>query len=134
MSTSHSTERRLTQPSLSGTSISDDEDSVVSTASSESDEALAIDADEAKASDSSALHSSAKPDCPQPVNQIISALSVVGTMGGLALIITGGMGMTLGNPDSNPRDNAAMLLSGGALLSASFLGGSFHLSRQAAEQ
>lgn len=138
MSTSYSTEGRLAHPNRSSIKISDndhsDEDSRVSTASSESDEALEIDSEEAKTAESSATNPMAKPDCPRPVHQIINALSVAGTMGGLALIITGGMGMTLNNPDSNPMHNGAMLLSGGALLSASFLGGSYHLSRQAAEQ
>jgi hypothetical protein len=68
------------------------------------------------------------------VHHILNALSAVGTFGGLALIITGGMGITLNKPSADPTANGAMLLSGGALLTASFLGGLRHISNQAPAQ
>ncbi|MEY4209010.1 MAG: hypothetical protein RLZZ20_2162 [Pseudomonadota bacterium] len=76
----------------------------------------------------------AKPTCPKPVHYIINALSVAGTFGGLALIITGGTGTTLHEPSDNPIVNGAMLLSGGALLAGSFLGGLYHMSGRAPAQ
>ena len=115
----------------------DDDDSVVSTNSSISDEEIDSSAEESDAStrgkdsDSAPNQANAKPSCPRPVHHIINALSAVGTFGGLALIITGGMGMTLNKPSTNPMANGAMLLSGGALLTASFLGGLHHISSQA---
>ena len=115
----------------------DDDDSVVSTNSSISDEEIDSSAEESDAStrgkdsDSAPNQANAKPSCPRPVHHIINALSAVGTFGGLALIITGGMGMTLNKPSTNPMSNGAMLLSGGALLTASFLGGLHHISSQA---
>lgn len=63
-----------------------------------------------------------KPSCPSTVSHIVNALSAVGTFGGLALIITGGMGMTLNKPIDNTMDNIAMILSGGALLVGSWVG------------
>ena len=63
-----------------------------------------------------------KPFCPPSVNQIVNALSTVGTFGGLALIITGGMGMTLNKPVDNAMENIAMVLSGGALMVGSWIG------------
>ena len=115
----------------------DDDDSVVSTNSSISDEEIDSSAEESDAStrgkdsDSAPNQANAKPSCPRPVHHIINALSAVGTFGGLALISTGGMGMTLNKPSTNPMANGAMLLSGGALLTASFLGGLHHISSQA---
>ena len=81
--------------------------------------------------DSSSIHISdsdssdgehTKPFCPPSVTQIVNALSAVGTFGGLALIITGGMGMTLNKPVENAMENVAMVLSGGALLVGSWIG------------
>ena len=116
----------------------DDDNSVVITGSSSiSDEEIDSSAEESDAStrgkdsDSAPNQANAKPSCPRPVHHIINALSAVGTFGGLALIITGGMGMTLNKPSTNPMANGAMLLSGGALLTASFLGGLYHISSQA---
>ena len=63
-----------------------------------------------------------KPSCPPIVGQIVNTLSAVGTFGGLALIITGGMGMTLNKPIDNTAENIAMVLSGGALLVGSLVG------------
>ena len=114
----------------------DDDDSVVSTASSATDEELdiprqAVDSSvDVSGPGSSSEQAHAKPVCPKPVHYIINALSVAGTFGGLALIITGGMGTTLHKPSDNPIANGAMLLGGGALLAGSFLGGLYHASGQ----
>ncbi len=121
-------------------SSTDDDDSVVSTTSSSIDEELESTIEESHslglASDpnSSSQQANAKPACPKPVQCIITALSAVGTFGGLALIITGGMGMTLNKPSANTMTNGAMLLSGGALLTGSFLGGLYHMSGHAPAQ
>ncbi len=118
----------------------DDDDRVISTTTSVSDEGLESATEESSSStkvsdsDSSSEEANAKPTCPKPVHYIINALSAVGTFGGLALIITGGMGMTLNKPSANTMTNGAMLLSGGALLTGSFLGGLYHLSGQAPAQ
>lgn len=63
-----------------------------------------------------------KPSYPPIVGHIVNTLSAVGTFGGLALIITGGMGMTLNKPIDNTMENTAMVLSGGALLVGSWVG------------
>ena len=73
-----------------------------------------------------------KPSCPATVNHIVNAISAVGTFGGLALIITGGMGMTLNKPVDNSVENIAMVLSGGALLVGSWLGNFAYANHQAA--
>ncbi len=73
-----------------------------------------------------------KPSCPSSVSQIVNALSVVGTFGGLALIITGGMGMTLNKPVDNAMENIAMVLSGGALLVGSWVGNVAYANHQPA--
>ena len=118
----------------------DDDDSVVTTASSASDEELdssqqARDTSvDVPSPASSSEQANAKPACPKPVHYIINALSVAGTFGGLALIITGGTGTTLNKPSDNPIANGAMLLSGGALLAGSFLGGLYHMSGRAPAQ
>ena len=120
--------------------VSDDDDSVISATTSVSDEGLESATEESSSStkvsdsDSSSEEANAKPTCPKPVHYVINALSAAGTFGGLALIITGGMGMTLDKPSANPMANGAMLLSGGALLTGSFLGGLYHLSGQAPAQ
>lgn len=114
----------------------DDDGSVIVTSSSLSDEELDSAAEESgssikvSSSDSSSDQANSTPACPKPVHYIINTLSAVGTFGGLALIITGGMGMTLNKPSADPITNGAMLLSGGALLTSAFLGGLCHLSRQ----
>lgn len=73
-----------------------------------------------------------KPFCPPSVTQIVNTLSAAGTFGGLALIITGGMGMTLGKPVDNTMENMAMVLSGGALLVGSWIGNIAHANYKAA--
>ena len=73
-----------------------------------------------------------KPFCPPSVTQIVNALSAVGTFGGLALIITGGMGMTLNKPVDNAMENIAMVLSGGALMVGSWIGNVAYASYQPA--
>lgn len=73
-----------------------------------------------------------KPFCPSSVTHIVNALSAVGTFGGLALIITGGMGMTLNKPVDNAMENIAMVLSGGALMVGSWIGNVAYASHQPA--
>lgn len=73
-----------------------------------------------------------KPVCSLSVNHIISTLSAVSTFGGLALIITGGMGMTLEKPVDNTMQNMAMILSGGALLVGSWIGNVAYANHQSA--
>ena len=73
-----------------------------------------------------------KPFRPPSVTQIVNALSAVGTFGGLALIITGGMGMTLNKPVDNAMENIAMVLSGGALMVGSWIGNVAYVSHQPA--
>ena len=68
------------------------------------------------------IEANVKPPCPSSVSHIVNALSAVGTFGGLALIITGGMGMTLNKPVDNALENIAMALSGGALMVGSWIG------------
>lgn len=68
------------------------------------------------------IEANVKPPCPSSVSHIVNSLSAVGTFGGLALIITGGMGMTLNKPVDNAIGNIAMVLSGGALLVGSWIG------------
>ena len=111
--------------------------SVVMMQSSLSDEELDSATEESSSSikvsdsDSSSDQANTKPSCPTPVHYIINTLSAVGTFGGLTLITAGGVGTTLGKPSADPIANGAMLLSGGALLASSFLGGLYYLSRQA---
>ncbi len=69
---------------------------------------------------------------PPSVTQIVNALSAVGTFGGLALIITGGMGMTLNKPVDNAMENIAMVLSGGALMVGSWIGNVAYANHQPA--
>lgn len=106
-----------------------------STSNDESDEKLGID------EYSSSIHISdsdssdgehTKPFCPPSVTQIVNALSAVGTFGGLALIITGGMGMTLNKPVDNAMENIAMVLSGGALMVGSWIGNVAYANHQPA--
>ena len=128
MSTHFSTSTRLDRLNRSS-SNENDEDSVVSTASSFSDADIEDGeiSKEAKASTPSEkkgaeIEANKKPSCPSTVNHIVNALSAVGTFGGLALIITGGMGITLNKPIDNTMENIAMVLSGSALLVGSWVG------------
>jgi hypothetical protein len=127
---------RLNLPSTSN----DEDDSVVINASSLSDsdfEDSETSNDEktsatAVAKKNANIEANAKPSCPSSVSHIINALSAVGTFGGLALIITGGMGMTLNKPVDNAMENIAMVLSGGALLVGSWIGNIAYANHQAA--
>ena len=78
------------------------------------------------------IEANIKPSCPSTVNHIVNALSAVGTFGGLALIITGGMGMTLNKPIDNTMENIAMVLSGGTLLVGSWIGNVAYANHQPA--
>ena len=114
-----------------------DDDSVVSTASSVSDSELedgeiSKDKKAAASTNNNDIEANAKPAYPSTVNQIVNALSVVGTFGGLALITTGGMGMTLSKPIDNTMENMAMVLTGGALLVGSWVGNIAHAKYQTA--
>lgn len=78
------------------------------------------------------IEANVKPPCPSSVSHIVNALSAVGTFGGLALIITGGMGITLNKPVDNTMENIAMVLSGGALLVGSWVGNVAYANHQPA--
>jgi hypothetical protein len=127
---------RLNLPSTSN----DEDDSVVINASSLSDsdfEDSETSNDEktsapAFAKKNADIEANIKPPCPSSVSHIVNALSAVGTFGGLALIITGGMGMTLNKPVDNAMENIAMVLSGGALLVGSWIGNIAYANHQAA--
>ena len=129
MSTHFSTTVQIGRLSHPSTSNSDD-DAVVSTTSSVSDSDVEDDEISLSKKTSGTLattkntdiEANAKPACPSAVNHMVNALSAVGTFGGLALIITGGMGMTLNKPIDNTMENTAMVLSGGALLVGSWVG------------
>lgn len=139
MSTHFSTSTRLDRLNLSSANPNDD-DSVVSTASSISDSDFEDDErfeDKIASTPSTAkknvdIEANAKPACPTAVHHIVNALSAVGTLGGLALIITGGMGMTLNKPIDNTMENIAMVLSGGALLVGSWVGNIAYTNHQPA--
>ncbi len=136
MSTHFSTTVRIDNLNLSSTDYNDD-DSVVSTASSVSDSELedgeiSNDKKPAASTNNNNVEANAKPAYPGTVNHIVNALSAVGTFGGLALIITGGMGMTLNKPIDNSMENMAMVLSGGALLVGSWIGNIAHANHQTA--
>jgi hypothetical protein len=106
-----------------------------STSNDESDEKLGIDeySSSIYISDSDSSDGEhTKPFCPPSVTQIVNALSAVGTFGGLALIITGGLGMTLNKPVDNAMENIAMVLSGGALMVGSWIGNVAYASHQPA--
>ena len=129
MSTQFSTTVRIDRLNLS-TAKNNEDDSVVISASSLSDsdiEDSETSNDEktsapAVAKKNADIEANVKPSCPSSVSHIVNALSAVGTLGGLALIITGGMGMTLNKPVDNAMENVAMVLSGGALLVGSWIG------------
>lgn len=129
MSTHFSTTVQLNRLNLSSTRANED-DSIVSTASSLSDSDFE-DNETSNEDNTSAtavakkitdIEANVKPACPSSVSHIVNALSAVGTFGGLALIITGGMGMTLNKPVDNAMENIAMVLSGGALLVGTWIG------------
>ncbi len=140
MSPYSSTTVQLRSLDLASASNSND-DSVVSTASSISDSDLEDDEipKQEKTSGFKAAtkntdnEANAKPACPYTVSHMINALPAVGMFGGLALIITGGMGMTLNKPINNPMENIAMVLSGGALLAGSLIGSVVYANHQAAQ-
>jgi hypothetical protein len=140
MSTHFSTTVQTSRLSLSSTSSSDG-DSVVSTASSVSDSDLGDDdlslsgktSATLAATNHADIEANAKPASPSAVNRIVNALSVVGTFGGLGLIITGGMGMTLNKPVDNSMENIAMVLGGSALLVGSWVGNIVHANHQATQ-
>ena len=103
------------------------------TSNDESDENLGVDESSSSIhiSDSdSSDYEQTKPFCPPSVSHIVNTLSAVGTFGGLALIITGGMGMTLNKPIDNTMENIAMVLSGGALLVSSWVGNVAYANHQ----
>lgn len=139
MSTHFSTAVQVKGFNLSSTS-NDNDDSVVITASSISDSES--ENNEISTSETTSepvvtkknadIEANVKPVCPPSVNHIINTLSAVGTFGGLALIITGGMGMTLGKPVDNTMQNMAMILSGGALLVSSWVGNVAYANHQPA--
>jgi hypothetical protein len=128
---------RLSLPSASNS----DEDAVVGTASSVSDSDLGDDdislsgktPATVAATNHADIEANAKPASPSAVNRIVNALSVVGTFGGLGLIITGGMGMTLNKPVDNTMENIAMVLGGSALLVGSWVGNIVHANHQATQ-
>ncbi len=132
------TAKRPDNLNLSSTN-NNDNDSFVSTASSTSKSDIEDGeiSKEEKASTTSAkkgadIEPNIKPSCPSTVNHIVNALSAVGTFGGLALIITGGMGITLNKPVDNTMENIAMVLSGGALLVGSWVGNVAYANHQPA--
>lgn len=122
------------------TVINDEDDSVVDTASSLSDSDIEDGETSngektlapAVAKKNADIEANVKPSCPSSVSHIVNALSAVGTFGGLALIITGGMGMTLNKPVDNAMENVAMVLSGGALLVGSWIGNVAYANHQPA--
>ena len=73
-----------------------------------------------------------KPTCPSAVNHNVSTLSAVSTFGGVGLITTGGMGMTLNKPVDNNLENMPMSLSGGALLIGAWIGNVVYANHRAA--
>jgi hypothetical protein len=129
MSTPFSTHVQVNRFNLPSTSNDEDDSEVISASSlSDSDfEDSETSNDEktsapAVAKKNADIEANVKPSCPSSVSHIVNALSAVGTLGGLALIITGGMGMTLNKPVDNAMENVAMVLSGGALLVGSWIG------------
>ena len=139
MSTQFSTTVRIDRLNLS-TAKNTEDDSVVISASSFSDSDIE-DSETSNHEKTSApavakknanIEANVKPPCPSSVSHIVNALSAVGTFGGLALIITGGMGMTLNKPVDNAMENIAMVLSGGALMVGSWIGNVAYASHQPA--
>lgn len=139
MSTPFSTRVQVNRFNLPSTSNNEDDSEIINASSlSDSDfEDSETSNDEktsatAVAKKNADIEANAKPSCPSSVSQIVNALSAVGTFGGLALIITGGMGMTLNKPVDNAMENIAIVLSGGALLVGSWIGNIAYANHQPA--
>jgi len=129
MSTPFSTRVQVTRFNLPSISNNEDDSEIINASSlSDSDFEDSETSNEdntsatAVAKKNADIEANVKPSCPSSVSHIVNALSAVGTFGGLALIITGGMGMTLNKPVDNAIGNIAMVLSGGALLVGSWIG------------
>ena len=129
MSTKFSTTVQVSRLNLPSAKDNEDDSVVISASSlSDSDFEDSETSNEDNTSATSAakkntdIEANVKPPCPSSVSHIVNALSAVGTFGGLALIITGGMGMTLNKPVDNAMENIAMALSGGALMVGSWIG------------
>jgi len=129
MSTPFSTRVQVNRFNLPSTSNNEDDSEIINASSlSDSDFEDSETSNEdntsatAVAKKNADIEANVKPSCPSSVSHIVNALSAVGTFGGLALIITGGMGMTLNKPVDNAIGNIAMVLSGGALLVGSWIG------------
>ena len=129
MSTPFSTRVQVNRFNLPSTSNNEDDSEIINASSlSDSDFEDSEKSNEentsanAVAKKNADIEANVKPSCPSSVSHIVNALSAVGTFGGLALIITGGMGMTLNKPVDNAIGNIAMVLSGGALLVGSWIG------------
>jgi hypothetical protein len=139
MSTPFSTRVQVNRFNLPSTSNNEDDSEIIN-ASSLSDSDLE-DSETSNENNTSAtavakknadIEANVKPSYPSSVSHIVNALSAVGTFGGLALIITGGMGMTLNKPVDNAMENIAMVLSGGALMVGSWIGNVAYASHQPA--
>ena len=129
MSTPFSTRVQVNRFNLPSTSNNEDDSEIINASSlSDSDFEDSEKSNEentsanAVAKKNADIEANVKPSCPSSVSHIVNALSAVGTFGGLALIITGGMGITLNKPVDNAIGNIAMVLSGGALLVGSWIG------------
>ena len=129
MSTPFSTRVQINRFNLPSTSNNEDDSEIINASSlSDSDFEDRETSNEdntsatAVAKKNADIEANVKPSCPSSVSHIVNALSAVGTFGGLALIITGGMGMTLNKPVDNAIGNIGMVLSGGALLVGSWIG------------
>ena len=129
MSTPSSTRVQVNRFNLPSTSNNEDDSEIINASSlSDSDFEDRETSNEdntsatAVAKKNADIEANVKPSCPSSVSHIVNALSAVGTFGGLALIITGGMGMTLNKPVDNAIGNIGMVLSGGALLVGSWIG------------
>jgi len=129
MSTPFSTRVQINRFNLPSTSNNEDDSEIINASSlSDSDFEDRETSNEdntsatAVAKKNADIEANVKPSCPSSVSHIVNALSAVGTFGGLALIITGGMGITLNKPVDNAIGNIAMVLSGGALLVGSWIG------------
>ena len=139
MSTPFSTRVQVNRFNLPSTSNNEDDSEIINASSlSDSDFEDSETSNDKKTSapavakKNADIEANVKPSCPSSVSRIVNALSAVGTFGGLALIITGGMGMTLNKPVDNAMENIAMVLSGGALLVGSWIGNIAYANHQAA--
>jgi hypothetical protein len=139
MSTPFSTRVQVNRFNLPSTSNNEDDSEIINASSlSDSDFEDRETSNEdntsatAVAKKNADIEANVKPSCPSSVSHIVNALSAVGTFGGLALIITGGMGITLNKPVDNAIGNIAMVLSGGALLVGSWIGNIAYANHQPA--